>query len=85
MTKMKVTTKPLAKNGKRTYLWAVLIDGQPIKPKNGTSRGRVLKMGTRYLPVLEGGSILANFGPCNSRLNAAEWVAQCAKEEGFIS
>ena len=81
---MKVTTDPWCGNG-RTHppMWDVLIDGKPMG--GGLhSIGRVLKMGRRYLPILDGGSVLANMGSYATRKEAAMAIVDDAKAEGLL-
>lgn len=72
---MKVTTRAWKGNGvSQPPLYDVLIDGKTIGGGDH-SEGRVLKMGKYWLPILDGGSILANVGIYSSRKEAAEVVA----------
>jgi hypothetical protein len=82
---MKVTMQAWQGNGKmHPPLWDVLVDGKPI-PRFGrteTSRGRVLKMGRRYLPILDGYDIFPfSF---DTRKECAEYVAEKAVEQRMI-
>lgn len=77
---MKVTLgKALAKSGRTSYLWAVHVDGEPI------DGGRVLKMGPRYLPVLDGSDdVFIKLCSMGSRKDAAQIVANVARREGRV-
>ena len=82
---MKVTTRkwPISFLGP---MWDVLIDGKPIPGGFGnTSRGRVLKMGRRYLAVLDGHERdVRVMGSCAKRSEAAAVVAEVARECGYV-
>lgn len=75
---MNVTTRAWKGNGvSQPPLYDVLIDGKVIGNEEH-SKGRVLKMGKYWLPILDGGPIQANFGVYSSRKDAAEVVASYA-------
>lgn len=70
---MKVTTQDVTSHG-CPPLFNVLIDGQVIPGGLGAfSRGRVLKMGRTWLPILDGTRI---YGYFEKRSEAAKYVAQ---------
>jgi hypothetical protein len=84
---MRVTMQAWQGNGKtHPPLWDVLVGGHPIGVPVGDRRysmGRVLKMGRRYLPVLDGYDIFPfSF---ESRKECAEYVAEQAIEQGVLN
>jgi hypothetical protein len=85
---MKVTTRAWPGSGRQhPYLWDVVVDGQLIDTNacRSFSRGRVLKMGRRYLPVLDRvDDVRITLGSCATRRAAAEVVAEVARERGLV-
>lgn len=79
---MRVTVRAWSGNGKtQPPLWDVLINGATIGDPR-YSKGRVLKMGRRYLPILDGGYVLPfSF---ESRKECAEYVAEQAVEQRMV-
>lgn len=63
---MKITTRNITNRGCPS-LWQIVVNGKDL------TGGRVLKMGSRYLAVYDGGG-LANFGSFSTRIMAAEHV-----------
>lgn len=76
---MKVTTRRWKEYG-TPPLWDVLIDGRVIgDPSRGYSSGRVLKMGNRFMPIIDGRSFaLATF---ESLAACAAFVARYSVKE----
>lgn len=70
----KVTMRAWSKGTGFGILWDVLLDGEPIG-NDIYSRGRVLKMGRTYLPVLDGYNLFGGFSGARARKRAAEYVA----------
>lgn len=85
----KVTMHESAKQGRNVYLWNVLVDGKPIPSIYAGdvkgSRGRVLKMGNRYIPILDGYNLLPwTYSGEGARKRCAEYVALVAKNQGLL-
>lgn len=71
---MKITTRNITNRGCPS-LWQIVVDGKDF------TGGRVLKMGSRYLAVYDGGG-LADFGSFSRRRLAAEHVVTFATKRG---